>query len=586
MSTEPRHLGKYELRERLARGGQGEVWKAFDTQLRRYVAIKQLHSNVQSDPDFTSRFEREAQFIASLHHPNIVQIHDFQLVHSPDLGITTAYMVMDYIEGPTLADYIRNTSRKGQFPAAGDIVYIFTAVSLALDYAHEKGMIHRDIKPANIILDQRLPRRNAIGSPILTDFGIAKLQGVSADTTKVLGTPLYVSPEQARGLAGDRRSDLYSLGIILYEMTTGVTPFRGDSVMAILMQHFQELPTLPSQINPHIPPTLSEVILKSIAKEPNERFPSASAMTIAVAESFNVAVPVELIKPNATPNIDGANSHNPLQPSQPLGMTPAHLTPISFQPSPPPIISLPTAFTPSANDRQTPLTAPADSRPASLLSPNPGTNTPTGVIAQPSPVSPPGQGQVGQGPRPRQGQALPLHFSVRAGLAPALLALALLAAVVAGSGLLFAFFALNRTTAPSPSNSVVGHVRFLSSPNASRGSLDEVEITIQHISDAPPGERYYAWLQINSESLLPINWPLTIQNGRLSSPTYINPLLLKNKPYLFLITLEKANTEPQIASLAPGARLYYAILPATIQHPTTFDIRTCPQGGTTGICMS
>jgi hypothetical protein len=162
----------------------------------------------------------------------------------------------------------------------------------------------------------------------------------------------------------------------------------------------------------------------------------------------------------------------------------------------------------------------------------------------------------------------------------------LLAAVVAGSGLLFAFFALNRTTAPSPSNSVVGHVRFLSSPNASRGSLDEVEITIQHISDAPPGERYYAWLQINSESLLPINWPLTIQNGRLSSPTYINPLLLKNKPYLFLITLEKANTEPQIASLAPGARLYYAILPATIQHPTTFDIRTCPQGGTTGICMS
>ncbi|HEV7237225.1 MAG TPA: serine/threonine-protein kinase, partial [Ktedonobacteraceae bacterium] len=216
MSTEPRHLGKYELRERLARGGQGEVWKAFDTQLRRYVAIKQLHANAQSDPDFTSRFEREARFIASLHHPNIVQIHDFQLVHTPDPDTATAYMVMDYIEGSTLADYIRNTSRKGQFPTAADIVYIFTAVSLAIDYAHEKGMIHRDIKPANIILDQRLPKRNAIGTPILTDFGIAKLQGASADTTKVLGTPLYVSPEQAQGLAGDKRSDLYSLGIILY----------------------------------------------------------------------------------------------------------------------------------------------------------------------------------------------------------------------------------------------------------------------------------------------------------------------------------------------------------------------------------
>ena len=569
MSTESRYLGKYELRERLARGGQGEVWKAFDTQLRRYVAIKQLHTNMQSDPDFTSRFEREAQFIASLHHPNIVQIHDFQLVHSTDSDITTAYMVMDYIEGPTLADYIRNTSRKGQFPAADDIVYIFTAVSLALDYAHEKGMIHRDIKPANIILDQRLPRRNAIGSPILTDFGIAKLQGVSADTTKVLGTPLYVSPEQARGLAGDKRSDLYSLGIILYEMTTGVTPFRGDSVMAILMQHFQGLPTPPAQINAHIPPTLSEVILKSIAKEPNERFPSASAMTIAVAESFNVAVPAELIKPNATPDIDRSNSYNPLQPSQPMGMTPAPLTPISSQSSPP-LISLPSAFTPPVNDRQTPLTTPADSRPGSLLSPNPGTNTPTGIIAQPPHVSP-------------------------AGLAPAPVArrtrivlIALLAAVIAGSGLLFAFFALNKTTTPSPpsSNSVVGHVRFLSSPNAPRGSLDEVEITLQPISDAPPGERYYAWLQINSESLLPINWPLTTQNDRLSSPIYTNPSLLKNKPYLFLITLEKANTDPQVATLAPSARLYYAILPATIQQPTTFDIRPCPQGGNANICMS
>ncbi|HEY6411347.1 MAG TPA: protein kinase, partial [Ktedonobacteraceae bacterium] len=494
MSTEPRRLGKYELRERLARGGQGEVWKAFDTQLKRYVAIKQLHANLQSDPDFTSRFEREARFIASLHHPNIVQIHDFQLVHTPDSDTTTAYMVMDYIEGPTLADYIRKTSRKGQFPAAADIVYIFTAVSLAIDYAHEKGMIHRDIKPANIILDQRFRRRNIIGSPILTDFGIAKLQGVSADTTKVLGTPLYVSPEQAQGLAGDQRSDLYSLGIILYEMTTGVTPFRGDSVMAILMQHFQELPTPPALINPNIPPGLSEVILKSIAKEPNARFPSASAMTIAVADSLNIAVPAELIKPNATPDINSKfSSYNPLQPSQPLGMTPAPLTPFSFPFSPPPIISLPSAFAPSANDGQTPLTAPTDSRPGSTLFPNPGTNTPASVIAQPSQVSPPAV----QLPPATQPPARRRRIRI--------VLLALLVAAIVGSGLLFTFFAMDRTTTPSPfpSNSVVGHVRFLSSPNAPRGSLDEVEITMQHIPDAPPVERYYAWLQINSESLLP-----------------------------------------------------------------------------------
>src|SRR2546428_8748564 len=155
MNTEARRLGKYELREPLARGGQGEVWKAFDPSLQRYVAIKQLHANLQSDPDFVSRFEREARFIAALHHPNIVQIHDFQIVRTPDADITIAYMVMDYIEGPTLAEYIRDTSRRGLFPDAADIVYIFTGVSLALDYAHGKGMIHRDIKPANIMLDQR-----------------------------------------------------------------------------------------------------------------------------------------------------------------------------------------------------------------------------------------------------------------------------------------------------------------------------------------------------------------------------------------------------------------------------------------------
>lgn len=166
----------------------------------------------------------------------------------------------------------------------------------------------------------------------------------------------------------------------------------------------------------------------------------------------------------------------------------------------------------------------------------------------------------------------------------------LLVVVVAVSGLLFSFIALGRTTTPStpppsPSNSVVGQVRFLSSPNAPQGSLDEVEITLRHIPDAPAGEHYYAWLQINSESLLPIHWPLTTQNGGISS-LYHKADLLTNKPYLLLITVENANTDPQTATFAPGARLYYANLPATIQYSATFDIRACPQGGTTGICMS
>src|SRR4051812_44731769 len=169
MSTEaPRRLGKYELQERLGRGGMAEVWKALDTQLQRHVAIKLLHTNLQSDPNFVSRFQREAQVIAALHHPNIVQIHDFQVEQSSPDADPIFYMVMAYIEGQTLAEYIASTSAQGQIPSPLEVVNLFTSISLAMDYAHQKGMIHRDIKPANILLDQQDRSRNPMGEPILT----------------------------------------------------------------------------------------------------------------------------------------------------------------------------------------------------------------------------------------------------------------------------------------------------------------------------------------------------------------------------------------------------------------------------------
>src|SRR5258706_1640613 len=285
-------LGKYELLERLGQGGMGEVWKARDTQLRRYVAIKLLHADLQANPDFVTHFMREAQFVASLRHPNIVQIHDFQHTNTHGSSIT-AYMVMDHIEGGTLADYIRNTVRKGLFLPATDIVYLFTAISLALDYAHQKGMIHRDIKPANILLDSSTATGKALGEPILTDFGIAKLQGASSSTLTraFIGTPRYISPEQAEGHTIDERSDLYSLGIILYEILTGNTPFRADSPIAVMMQHMHAKPTPPELINPKVTPALSAVVLQSIAKDPEARFPSATAMTVALAQAFGLPVP-------------------------------------------------------------------------------------------------------------------------------------------------------------------------------------------------------------------------------------------------------------------------------------------------------
>ncbi len=168
-------------------------------------------------------------------------------------------MVMDYVKGQTLSDYIGSTSRKGTIPSWSDIVYLFAVTSRALDYAHQKGMVHRDIKPANILLDQRLPTARTMGEPILTDFGVARMQGMQTGTVRgsVIGTPAYIAPEQALGQHGDRRCDLYSLGIILYEITTGVTPFRADTAIAIIMQHIHEIPTPPILINPHIPPAVS-----------------------------------------------------------------------------------------------------------------------------------------------------------------------------------------------------------------------------------------------------------------------------------------------------------------------------------------
>src|SRR5881396_2790805 len=298
MSIRPRRLGKYQLQQQLGHGSMAEVWKALDTQLQRYVAIKLLHANLKEDPHFIARFEREAQLIASLHHPNIVQIHDFQIASSEEEG-TIAYMVMDYVEGQTLADYIRRTSSLGNVPSPPEIVQLFTSIGLAVDYAHQQGMIHRDLKPANILLDQQNTTRNPMGEPILTDFGLARLLGASSATLTAtqLGTPLYIAPEQVSGYAGNERSDIYSLGIILYEMVTGALPFQGDNPTQVMSQHLNTPPPSPVIYNPNISPALIIVIMRCLAKDPAARFTSASSLAAAIAEALNVPVPESLGKP-------------------------------------------------------------------------------------------------------------------------------------------------------------------------------------------------------------------------------------------------------------------------------------------------
>jgi serine/threonine-protein kinase len=548
MSKELERLDKYELLERLGQGGMGEVWKARDTQLRRYVAIKFLHADLQSDPDFVTHFMREAQFVASLHHPNIVQIHDFQLTDERGSGIA-AYMVMDYIEGGTLAGFISGTSRKGRFPGASDVVYLFTSVSLALDYAHRQGMIHRDIKPANILLDKRIATARPMGEPILTDFGIAKLQGGgSATVTRAgVGTPLYVSPEQAQDKVVDARSDLYSLGIILYEVMTGITPFRGDNPLAIMMQHIYETPTPPALINSNIPAELSVVILQSIAKDPNLRYQTASAMTIALAQALKVPVPTSLSAPKI---MHGQPEYNPLQPDKPLsGLTPYPHANAASTVSP---------FAPASaghpySGAQSPSAAPLPSKEGELrLQPQ---------IMSPLPPTQPRRSRKG------------LYFT--------LVACVVLLLVAISAFFVYPQLAANKvSTTPTPTSGSVGHITFIHGPNAPINTYNQLQIQLSNLQPPPAGKSYYAWLvSSNSESIFPLKWELQVSNGAVNYLTPVDP----NNPDLypkytqFLVSLENTGTPNDIAD--PVSRLYYANLPPTSSAPPTFEVKGCPTSG-------
>src|SRR6266567_2693137 len=286
MSTSLRNLGKFKLQECIEKVGRVETWKAVDPSFRRYVTIKIFHDDQeqQNDPNFIPRFEREARVLRTLQHSNIVSIFDVRIARSPESESITGYLLMDYIEGATLDDYIRNIAQTGKFPPPRDIVYLFKAISSAIDYAHQKGIVHGNIKPANILLNKW--SLMSIGEPVLTGFGTAKLLGTCTSVLSLWGleTPLYLSPEQCQGQSGNEQSDIYALGVILYEMCTGTLPFQGDSPSDIMVQHINVAPKPPILINPDISPALSAIILHSLEKNPTMRFPNATDMATALAE--------------------------------------------------------------------------------------------------------------------------------------------------------------------------------------------------------------------------------------------------------------------------------------------------------------
>jgi eukaryotic-like serine/threonine-protein kinase len=255
--------GRYEIDALLGQGGMARVFRGTDRVLDRTVAIKVLSPQFADDDQFVTRFRREAQAAAGLNHPNIVSVYD-----TGDQG-DVHFIVMEYIEGRTLRDVIRSEGPLLPERAAE----IGEAVARALSTAHQAGLVHRDIKPGNIMLTRD-------GEVKVMDFGIARTStgDTLTQTAAVLGTASYLSPEQAQGLTVDARSDLYSLGCVLYEMLTARAPFTGDSPVAIAYKHVKEDPVPPSHLNPDVPPTLDAVVLKCMAKNPANRYETAEEL--------------------------------------------------------------------------------------------------------------------------------------------------------------------------------------------------------------------------------------------------------------------------------------------------------------------
>jgi len=259
-------LGKYRIIEHQGRGGMAEVYKAYHPDLDRHVAIKVLHPFLAEEENFLARFQREAKIVAAFRHPNIVQVYDFEFSAEDDVY----YMVMEFIDGPSLKARLEEMAREGQRFSQEEAIRIVTAVADALDYAHRHGMVHRDIKPANIMFTEE-------GQPILTDFGIAKIVNTSTLTASgaMVGTPAYMAPEQGIGQAGDERSDIYSLGVVLYQLLTGSLPFDADTPLGIVLKHINTPLTPPSVLNPDLSPDVEAVVMRALAKDPDKRYQSA-----------------------------------------------------------------------------------------------------------------------------------------------------------------------------------------------------------------------------------------------------------------------------------------------------------------------
>jgi hypothetical protein len=323
-----KQFGPYAIQALLGSGGMGHVYRGFDQSLERPVAIKVLTEAAAAQPGLAERFRQEARLIARLQHPHIVQVYAF----GEEDGIT--YMVEQLLPGPTLGERLKELATRGERFSREQILAMTAQLAGALDAAHAAGIIHRDLKPANALW-------NTNGELVLTDFGIARqiLTDMKyTQTGTIIGTPHYLSPEQARGLNVTPASDIYSFGVVLYELIAGKVPFEGETPMTVVLEHIQSPPPSLAPLRPDLPPAVDVVVQRALAKEPSERFASAGAVAQALEQAWSGGKATQVLPPSdihdqATSLWSGAPPANPAPADT---QTPSAPTPAAAPPAPAP----------------------------------------------------------------------------------------------------------------------------------------------------------------------------------------------------------------------------------------------------------
>jgi eukaryotic-like serine/threonine-protein kinase len=516
-----RRIGKYELYKHMATGKMSELWIGRDPQSRSYAIVRVFYTTHHANSEEMLQFRQQAEQVAALHHPNIARIYDLSIIPSRNPASQVASMVClvtEYIEGQSLAEYMLNTPGRARARPGAEVVQIFAPLGEAIDYAHQQGVIHGNLKPTNILL-RKGSGAGQPGEPVLTDFGFLKLLEPRSGTAR----PFYLSPEEVRGQPATRQSDTYSLGVMLYEFCTGVLPFRGSRPIAIMMQHLNTPPTPPALMNTALPSALTNVILRSLAKEPARRFASASSIAVGLAQSLNVPIPESLSQSARIQAI--MHELKDAQALQPFSET--DTSPFS-------------TATPSQKNG-------ASARRRSGKS---ATGTEFPPVAR---------------SRTRR----------RSTLNPWLLA-SILALFFAGFGTVATLLLAPQNNKSASQNRIVGHAYFANSGqfnvSGPQGINDELQLSLSGIPNPPAGKSYYAWLLADrsvSESLPISLGPLRLDHGNIQllyrgDAQHTNLLQVASR---FLITIEDTGHPTGNPLIDTSTWRYYAEIPA-IPGPT------------------